>query len=244
MNYSKYPRQLKVGDRAYTVFYEKALKATSSVKIRKEGVVLRLSRFSFGYQRDEMVKKFLKWAEKKLSKVSKNDFVMPVYKDGGRICTHNKIYELRVKGEDRKNCRAYTDEQNVIHLFLSDDLAVSEREKYIQRLVEKVIIADQTEYLREVIDELNQLYFQERYNLCRFKRSSSRFGSCSSKRNINISYRLLFAPREVFRYVCAHELAHLKQMNHSKKFWALVASAIPDYKKHEKWLRDSGFMLG
>ena len=71
-----------------------------------------------------------------------------------------------------------------------------------------------------------------------------RFGSCSSKRNINIAYRLLFAPREVFRYVCLHELAHLKEMNHSKRFWSLVAGAMPDYKGHEKWLRDSGFMLG
>ncbi len=116
--------------------------------------------------------------------------------------------------------------------------------KQIKALTEKIIMKDQTPYLIEVINELNQMYFQEKYNNVKFKRTSSRFGSCSSKRNINIAYRLLFAPREIFRYVCVHELAHLKEMNHSKRFWSIVEVAMPEYKNCEKWLKKNGMMLG
>ncbi|MBD3360785.1 DUF45 domain-containing protein [Candidatus Peregrinibacteria bacterium] len=239
----EYPQKLKIGERSYNVVYETALKATSSVRIRNKNVVLRLSRFVRGKSRDEIVKKFLNWAGKKLSKISESDFVIPVYKDGGRVCTHNKTYEIRVDTENRKNAGSIL-RDGVIELFIPECWGDVEKRKIIKLLVEKTIIKDQNLYLKEVVGELNQLFFRESYNICRFKRMNSRFGSCSSKRNINIAYRLLFAPREVFRYVCVHELAHLKEMNHSKKFWALVEDAIPNFKECETWLRNNGFMLG
>jgi predicted metal-dependent hydrolase len=75
------------------------------------------------------------------------------------------------------------------------------------------------------------------------KNNQSNWGSCSSKRNINLSSRLLFAPEKVLDYVIVHELSHLKEMNHSKKFWDIVASVMPDYKKMETWLSKNGDKL-
>ena len=66
----------------------------------------------------------------------------------------------------------------------------------------------------------------------------TRWGSCSTKKNINFSWRLAMADDEVIDYVVVHELAHLKEMNHSKKFWAIVESMIPDYKKCKKQLKE------
>lgn len=66
----------------------------------------------------------------------------------------------------------------------------------------------------------------------------SRWGSCSSKGNLNFNWRLVMAPIEVLDYVVVHELCHLKEMNHSKAFWALVEEILPDYKKRRKWLRN------
>ncbi|MCB0682671.1 MAG: M48 family metallopeptidase, partial [Saprospiraceae bacterium] len=60
------------------------------------------------------------------------------------------------------------------------------------------------------------------------------------KRNINLSTRLLFAPPKVIDYVIIHELAHLVEMNHSRRFWDLVAAAMPDYEEQEKWLKKFG----
>lgn len=67
--------------------------------------------------------------------------------------------------------------------------------------------------------------------------AQSRWGSCNSKREVRINWRLLQAPPHIINYVICHELAHLKQMNHSPKFWALVESLQPDYKEAERALK-------
>ena len=67
--------------------------------------------------------------------------------------------------------------------------------------------------------------------------AKSRFGSCSSKKTLNFSYRLMLYPYEAIEYVCVHELAHLIEMNHSKKFWAIVEAYLPDYKARKKLLK-------
>ena len=76
------------------------------------------------------------------------------------------------------------------------------------------------------------------------KYNHSNWGSCSSKGNINLSTRLLFAPDDVIDYVIIHELAHRIEMNHSPRFWKLVSDAMPDYKEKEKWLKVHGGKLG
>ncbi|MBQ7760446.1 MAG: M48 family metallopeptidase [Clostridia bacterium] len=67
--------------------------------------------------------------------------------------------------------------------------------------------------------------------------AKTRFGSCSSTGRINFSCRLALYPYEAIEYVCVHELAHLKEMNHSKKFWAIVEKQLPDYKERKKLLK-------
>ncbi|MCU0680470.1 MAG: M48 family metallopeptidase, partial [Planctomycetes bacterium] len=63
------------------------------------------------------------------------------------------------------------------------------------------------------------------------KNQGTRWGSCSSKGNINFNYKILFMPKEMSDYIIVHELCHLKELNHSKNFWNLVAKFIPDYQK-------------
>ncbi len=67
--------------------------------------------------------------------------------------------------------------------------------------------------------------------------AKSRWGSCNSRGEVRLNWRLLQAPPSIINYVICHELAHLKQMNHSAKFWAVVESLFPDYKQAEKALK-------
>lgn len=67
--------------------------------------------------------------------------------------------------------------------------------------------------------------------------AKTRWGSCNSKREIRLNWRLLQAPPHLINYVVCHELAHLKEMNHSTKFWAVVGQLYPDYKSAEKELK-------
>lgn len=71
----------------------------------------------------------------------------------------------------------------------------------------------------------------------------TRWGSCSSRGNLNFNCLLMLAPEEVLDYVVVHELAHRKQMNHSALFWQAVARECPDYKKSLRWLKDRGGAL-
>ena len=77
------------------------------------------------------------------------------------------------------------------------------------------------------------------YNSVKITSAMTRWGSCTNKKNLNFTYRLALAPDEVRDYVIVHELCHLRQMNHSKKFWSEVAAIMPDYKQQEKWLKEN-----
>ena len=81
------------------------------------------------------------------------------------------------------------------------------------------------------------------YGRISIREQKTRWGSCSSKGNLNFNWRLILAPEEVLNYVVVHELAHRREMNHSKAFYAIVESVLPDYRTARKWLRDKGQTL-
>ncbi|MEL7104395.1 MAG: SprT family zinc-dependent metalloprotease [Pseudomonadota bacterium] len=68
----------------------------------------------------------------------------------------------------------------------------------------------------------------------------SRWGSCSSRGRLMFSWRLIMAPPDVLDYVAAHEVAHLRHMDHSHAFWGTVEGLMPDYADHRDWLRAHG----
>lgn len=73
--------------------------------------------------------------------------------------------------------------------------------------------------------------------------AKTRWGSCNSRGEIRLSWRLLQAPPHIINYVICHELAHLKEMNHSAKFWAVVEKLFPNYKEAEKALKHLSLQL-
>lgn len=93
--------------------------------------------------------------------------------------------------------------------------------------------------INEIADQNNL-----KFNNLRITSAKTRWWSCTSQKNINFSYRLAMAPIKTIDYVIVHELAHLKEMNHSKKFWILVEEIMKwlypwDYKIHQNWLKDN-----
>ena len=91
--------------------------------------------------------------------------------------------------------------------------------------------------VREKIAQLNNVY-NFRYNKVSIKNTSSRWGSCSKNGNLNFNYKLVYLSDEVATYVVAHELAHLQEMNHGRKFWQLVAKTVPNWKILRKQLKN------
>lgn len=91
-------------------------------------------------------------------------------------------------------------------------------------------------YLTERTKELAQKY-KFRIGQIRIRNQKTRWGSCSTSGNISLNYRLMKYRKEIIDYVIIHELCHLKEMNHSKKFWMLVEKIIPEYKIAKKELK-------
>ena len=81
------------------------------------------------------------------------------------------------------------------------------------------------------------------YGRISIRNQKTRWGSCSSKGNLNFNVALMRAPIEVLDYVVVHELCHRIEMNHSEKFWKEIERVMPDYKIHKKWLKDNGNKL-
>lgn len=94
------------------------------------------------------------------------------------------------------------------------------------------------EYLSKRVDFYGRMLNIQAGNV-RITSAGSRWGSCSENNNLAFSFRLMMAKPDVIDYVVIHELMHIPEKNHSGKFWQLVARAMPDYKKHRRWLKDN-----
>jgi len=92
------------------------------------------------------------------------------------------------------------------------------------------------QFVIERVDLYNGFYNFDFKRIC-VKDTKTRWGSCSSDRNLNYNYRLLFLPPHLADYVVVHEICHLQELNHSKKFWDLVAVTVPDHKIKRRELR-------
>lgn len=110
------------------------------------------------------------------------------------------------------------------------------REKVIALAEEALkVIPERVEYFAKVIGVT--------YGKITVRNQKTRWGSCSSKGNLNFNCLLMLAPPEVLDYVVVHELCHRKQMNHSKAFWLEVEKVLPDYKEVRKWLKEEGSQM-
>lgn len=99
------------------------------------------------------------------------------------------------------------------------------------------------EKAREVLSQRTAYYagmMGVTYGRIAIREQKTRWGSCSSTGNLNFNWKLILMPPGVLDYVVVHELAHRREMNHSDRFWDLVASYMPEYKKYRSWLRDNG----
>lgn len=85
-------------------------------------------------------------------------------------------------------------------------------------------------FVTNKVKHFNQFYGYT-YGTISIKNQKTRWGSCSKRGNLNFNYRILFLSETLADYIIVHELCHLEQLNHSKKFWDLVGRVVPEYRK-------------
>ena len=114
--------------------------------------------------------------------------------------------------------------------------------KVVRRRITKAKREQARIFVENRISYFNKIYNFE-INRIAIKNTSRRWGSCSSKKNLNFNYKIIYLPPALADYLIVHELCHLGEFNHSKKFWALVEKTIPNYIEINKKLKKTHIKL-
>ena len=166
-----------------------------------------------------------------------------VYYDGQEIALLGRALTIRINDGNTNYSRAHTENNNIM-ISLAAGLTEKQRKKHISSLARMAMSRQVLPDVKQRAKELNARHFNFIFNEVRIKNQTTRWGSYSTRtKNINISFRLLFAPPDVLDSVIIHELAHIKELNHSDNFWKLVIDAMPDYKEKRRWLNKNGDSL-
>lgn len=216
------------------IYYEKRNNVRTA--IGKKAVNLRMPYHLNALQKKKHFAWFENWL-KKNEDYLKEHFAVKEYESGGTLVVGERSYEIQIENSSNKTHSGKL-KNGIIHLKINKTQVNHQRA--VKTLLSRVIGMDFQPEMERRVTELNHLHFRVPVQGVKLKYTSSRWGSCSSNGNINFSTRLLFAPEEVVDYVIIHELAHRIEMNHSSRFWKLVSDAMPDYKKHERWLKEHG----
>lgn len=184
-----------------------------------------------------------RWIDGQVEKISKQKKIHP-----DRLTQSGDIYyyfgeKLTLKVLPQKLKRpSVRVSGHELEVKLNKSISKSEAKRQIKNAVEKFYRKKAEEVIHDRLQFFNEQY-GFKYNRVTLRNQKSRWGSCSRLKNLNFNWRLIMAPIEVIDYVVVHELCHLRQMNHSAKFWSLVEKAIPHPRKHRLWLRENHFLL-
>lgn len=175
-----------------------------------------------------------KWIERQRSKIllKVHHYADEIFKTGDELIFFDqKIYTIRV-------CRLNQKKSSFKLSGRTLELVVSKQsgQDQIKRLIENFYREQARTYLTDR-SEFFAAQLHTSFNDLRIKNTKSRWGSCSSHKNLNYNWRIMMAPKAVIDYLVIHEVCHLKQMNHSPKFWTLVESLDPNFKTHKSWLK-------
>ena len=196
---------------------------------------------------DEEERKMMRWAENYLKELYRDrpdaflKYVNVDYKEGHIISTFIGDITVSLTETMRENeFTARLDDATLI-LGLPPDCPTDD--PVLGKLAAKIFRKRFLNTIYKKVLDLNENHLRESFGKVNLRDNRTRWGSCSSSRNISIATRSLLAPEEVLDYIIIHELCHLREMNHSPAYWGLVENIDPDYKEKEKWLEKNGHLL-
>jgi predicted metal-dependent hydrolase len=187
-------------------------------------IILTLPLYHSKRQVIGFIEKSKPWLEKQMGKI----FQKLPYVEGMVLPVFGKHYELRHKPS--RSFRCWWEEEHLLIHSPVEKFGVSV-EKSLQQVAAQFLTSRTILYANQLNKSVNRITLRD---------TRSRWGSCSPNGNISYSWRLIFAPEQVADYLCAHEVAHLVEMNHSPQFWKIVENLCPDYKNLRQWLRQNG----
>lgn len=207
----------------------KQKRKTLSLKVDNDWqVIVKVPNYASKKNILDFLEKYKDWILEKQELVSKNTQKFEVWE---KFLFFWEYFEL--KFDEKK--KFFFDEK-----YFYTNLENSEE---IKKNFIKFYKKEAKKYIVDKTIEFSKILWLE-FKEIKINSAKTRWWSCNSKKNINFSFRLILAPKLSIDYVIIHELAHLKEMNHSRQFWNLVDNYcrqiwIWDYKKEQKWLKEN-----
>lgn len=218
--------------------YEVKIKKVKYLRItvKEDGLTVSVPGALKGEDIYKLLYKNRKWILENYNKINLNK---PSWENISKILYKGQEYPVSII--NNKSCHPKLDFKDSLFV-VNVDKPRAECGQIIEKLfldwyfkeAEKVIY-DRTVYYSRIM-KLN-------FNSLKIKNQKTRWGSCSSKKNLNFNFKLIMAPDWVLDYVVVHELSHLVYLDHSKNFWNVVSAYCPLYKEARKWLRGNAQKL-
>jgi predicted metal-dependent hydrolase len=226
--------QLFSMDIKYQIAKSRKRKKTISLRIINESEILvSAPYFTPTNEVNRFIKEKQNWINKTIQKYKKDSFKNKAkeYNTGEHFFYLGQSYPLEVFFEPFEN-EGVVFWNNIFHLNTrgNRDLRKSCFVSWYKKKAH--------DFIRQRVDFFSRM-LNLRYGNFKITSAQSRWGACSEDNNLTFSFRLIMAPPDIIDYVIVHELSHIKEKNHSPKFWKLVEVVIPEYKKYRRWLKDN-----
>jgi len=239
-------QQIKLGNTLINYEIIRTRRKTMGIIVDHErNLIVRSPKNTAETKIEEVLKKKINWI---LSKLKEMDKIKPAPKEkefmtGEKLPYLGRRYRLKVNQAEisKVEVKLYQGKFIIDYPVDIEDKKEQRREKIRAALIEWY-----REHAKEKINERVDKYkvkLDVEPNNVVVKKQKKRWGSCSSKDNLNFNWKIIMAPMSIVDYLVVHELTHLIHDNHSRDFWATVAAIIPDIKEKKEWLKENGRRL-
>lgn len=209
---------------------ERRQRRTVGLKITSTGLVIHAPRRIALPQLEDIIAHKADWIRKKLVALNANKIPPLQWQNREELFLLGNAITLHIRHDIRTRAIVYV--PGLLQLALPDPADQALIARKVIQWYKKQALEDFSRRL-----ELFSTKLDVNVVSLSLSNAQSRWGSCNIRKEIRLNWRLLQAPPHIINYVVCHELAHLKEMNHSAKFWAVVAGVFPDYKRAEKELK-------
>lgn len=218
---------------AYTI--NKAKIKNIYITIENGEVVIKAPWYTTRNQIQEVVESKREWIMKKLEEYNVSPRKAKEYEDGEKFQILGESYYLNIYYKDINNAILNVENEK-IEIILPLSYAEEDNTEQIKKMIDKMYYMIAEKEVESAMEKTRKMVglAPEEYKIKKIKYA---WGTCSSRKVITINQNLMMYSRKAIEYVILHEICHLKYMNHSKKFWKMVESYMPDYKEAEKELK-------
>ncbi|MCL2887917.1 MAG: M48 family metallopeptidase [Elusimicrobia bacterium] len=172
------------------------------------------------------IKLFIESLKTEMPEVFSKD--APAQDVSGKVLYMGGLYDAVVNAEPDCTPSVKLEDGRIIITIKDENADAGQMaEDWLRAQAETILKERTAAWAKKMGVEFNSIYIKDQRTM---------WGSCSDKKNINYSYRIVKMPSVIMDYLIVHELAHLVHMNHAEQYWTLVAAHCPDYDKHRKWL--------